>query len=145
MKDSIKQLILNQRAKQLQKLKLLKKLHEKKKRSNDEEINDLKLKIAKDMMAAHNKGDQNLCKPSNPRADVDKYCNRVFSEDPGLNSDCKDMDQFCYMCCENEFGAVHASERRECFSMCENSKPAGGSWVWVPESNQVKARRRRRL
>jgi len=49
------------------------------------------------------------------------------------------------MCCETEYGAIHASERRECFAMCENSKPAGGSWIWVPESNQVKNRRRRRL
>jgi len=67
-------------------------LHDKKKRANDDEINDLKLKIAKDMMAAHNKGDMNLCKPTTPRAEVDLYCNRNFDTDPGLNQDCKDMD-----------------------------------------------------
>jgi len=90
------------------KIKIMKKLHDKKKRSNDDDINELKLKMAKSMLASHNKGDMNNCKPSNPRQEVDKYCNRVFDTDVGLNKDCKDMDQFCYMCCENEFGTAQA-------------------------------------
>jgi len=45
------------------KIKVLKKLHDKKKRANEDDINDIKLKIAKTMLASHNKGDMELCKP----------------------------------------------------------------------------------
>jgi len=46
------------------KIKVLKKLHDKKARANEDDINDIKLKIAKTMLAAHNKGDMELCKPT---------------------------------------------------------------------------------
>lgn len=39
------------------KIKVMKKLHDKKKRANEGDINDLKLKMAKAMLASHNKGD----------------------------------------------------------------------------------------
>ncbi len=39
------------------KLKVMKKLHDKKKRANDDDVNELKLKLAKAMLASHNKGD----------------------------------------------------------------------------------------
>lgn len=67
------------------KLKVMKKLHDKKKRANDDDVNELKLKMAKAMLASHNKGDMNLCKPTNERKEIDKYCNKIFDTDPGLN------------------------------------------------------------
>jgi hypothetical protein len=42
----------------------MKKLHDKNKRANEDDINDIKTKIANSMMASHNKGDMELCKPT---------------------------------------------------------------------------------
>lgn len=42
----------------------MKKLHDRSKRSNADDINDIKTKIANTMMNSHNKGDMELCKPT---------------------------------------------------------------------------------
>lgn len=89
------------------KIKILKKLHDKKKRSNDDDINDIKLKIAKTMLASHNKGDGNLCKPNQSKGEMQRYCDSNFDTDINLNKDCKDVEEFCYMCCENEYGSAY--------------------------------------
>jgi len=41
------------------------------------------------------------------------------------------------MCCENEIGLKFPTERSECVSKCGNNNK-GGSWIWVPDANQVK-------
>lgn len=29
------------------------------------------------------------------------------------------MDDFCYICCENEFGRMHQDKREDCYVMCD--------------------------
>jgi len=58
-------------------------------------------------------------------------------------NDCKNPNQYCYICCENEFGETHADEREKCFEKCAglNSESSDdksqGNWVWVPRLNKV--------
>jgi len=94
--------------------------------------------MAKDAMAANKLGDITKCDPNQPKANKDRYCNIEFDDDPGMNQDCKDPEDFCFLCCENEAGVKHMEERNECFKKCDR-KPKGGNWIWVPEANAVKA------
>jgi len=71
------------------------------------------------------------------------YCDANFITDYIMNSDCKDEEQFCYICCENEFGNMFLVKREECYDMCDESSKPGkkkkasstkitdGKWVWV--------------
>jgi hypothetical protein len=41
------------------------------------------------------------------------------------------------MCCENEIGLKHPTERNACIAKCDGGAKKGGNWVWVPEANEV--------
>jgi hypothetical protein len=55
-----------------------------------------------------------------------------------LNKDCKDPENFCMMCCENEIGLKFIDARNACIKKCGEKNHKGGNWVWVPEANQIK-------
>jgi len=117
---------------------MMKKLADKKRRAAAGAMQDMRLTMAKKAIAAVKMGDASLCKPSNPTADKIKYCNSNFDTDPDLNRDCKDPEQYCMMCCENEIGLKYAFERAQCLKECGTMKKNLGNWVWVPQSNEIK-------
>jgi len=59
-------MILNQRAQASKKIEMMKKLANRKKRASDDEIQELRVKMAKDAMAAAKLGDITKCDPKNP-------------------------------------------------------------------------------
>lgn len=65
-------------------------------------------------MAAAKVGDATKCSPSVPAAEKNKYCNTEFDTEPDMNKDCKNPEDYCMMCCENEIGVKHIKERGEC-------------------------------
>jgi len=111
MKGNIKNMILNQRAQASKKLEMMKKLAGRKKRAADDEIQALRIQMAKTAMAASKLGDISKCDPKNPTELKNTYCNREFDDDPNLNQDCKDPESYCFICCENEAGVKHVQER----------------------------------
>ena len=48
-----------------------------------------------------------------------KYCELNFSTDYEKFKDCKIDENFCYVCCENEFGDLHVVERDKCYNKCD--------------------------
>ena len=94
------------------------------------------MKIASEMFHARKKGNSSECSPTNLPENKEKYCDKYFNDDIHNNRDCKDPDEFCFMCCENEFGQLWGKERDNCFAMCDDNKPKG-NWVWVPHGNQI--------
>jgi len=49
------------------------------------------------------------------------------------NMDCRDPENFCYVCCENEYGNMYLKMRDTCYNMCDNLAQkdlSGGDWVW---------------
>jgi len=32
----------------------------------------------------------------------------------------ENREDFCYICCENEFGKMHQDKREKCYTMCDN-------------------------
>jgi hypothetical protein len=45
----------------------------------------MRIKMAKEAMAAVKKGDITKCDPANPKAEKTKYCNEEFDSDPDMN------------------------------------------------------------
>lgn len=89
--------------------------------------------VAADVLKSHRKGDMSRCMTKD-NDQICKYCEEVFKEDAQAMSDCKDQENFCFMCCENEFGSFYQSDKEKCMDQCDDNS-AKGSWVWVPSSN----------
>lgn len=66
MKGNIKNMVMNQRATSSKKIAMMKKLADKNKRAGAGQLQDLRIKMAKEAMAAAKVGDLKLCNPSNP-------------------------------------------------------------------------------
>lgn len=64
MKGNIKSMIMNQRASASKKIELMKKMHDKSKRSALNDIQEMRVKMAKEAIAASKLGDLKHCKPS---------------------------------------------------------------------------------
>jgi hypothetical protein len=105
----------------------------------ENELNSLRMKMAQDMLQANKNGDIEKCKAG--KSDKDKravYCNTRFMDDFIRNGDCKSDENFCYMCCESEFGNMFIDRREACYNMCdlpkkkEKKKGGNGPWMWTP-------------
>ena len=66
------------------------------------------------MKKSYKKGDKKNCEPAKPTTFKDEYCNKNFNTDPDENEDCKDKDQYCLICCDNEFGSFTNDDRIAC-------------------------------
>ena len=69
--------------------------------------------------------------------EVETYCTNNFNDDFAKLENCKDPKNFCYTCCENEFGEVHVKLRDSCYKKCDGANKGegndSGKWVWSPE------------
>ena len=107
-----------------------------------QQIQLIRSEVAEEIMNANKKGNQKIC--SDLRQDIPKiaeYCDRNFSNDYNKNISCKDPSNFCYTCCENEFGNMYISNRDDCQSMCDDldkSELMDGDWVWRSELDERK-------
>lgn len=102
---------------------LLEKMRKKSKMDKsklESEIKSLRNKISAGIMIANKNGSIDTCRDG--KVDKDKrvkYCDSNFVDDFVNNSDCKLDDEFCYLCCETEFGNSHMDKREKCYSMCD--------------------------
>lgn len=64
MKGNLKNMIMNQRATASKKIAMMKKLADKEKRAGEGDIQNLRVKMAKEAMQAAKLGDYKLCDPS---------------------------------------------------------------------------------
>ena len=143
LKDEIKNLIMRKRSEQSKRIEIMKKMGDRRKRDIYNQINELQMKMAKDMLKAEKNVNSSLCDPAvNNKESMNEYCNSNINDDPSMNKDCKDPDNFCYICCELEVGIFYVAKRDACMGKCNKGKKQDkGNWVWVPESNKVKRRR----
>jgi len=100
-----------------------------------QQIQMIRAEMAKEIMISNKRGNQDLCRDG--RNDVTKikdYCDRNISEDYVKNSACKEPQNFCYSCCEAEFGNMFIAERDDCQTMCDDLDKedlSKGDWVWT--------------
>ncbi len=84
-----------------------------------QELQSLRDKMAMDQMKANKIGDISTCTKGKLEIEYRVlYCDKNFPDDFINNRDCK-SDEFCYMCCEQEFGNFHLDRRELCYNMCD--------------------------
>ena len=129
-------------------------------------LKQIRSKMSKEIMLANKNGNLETCRKAKTNADLkEQYCNENFVDDWSRNADCK-SDDFCYICCENEYGAMFVTQRDNCYKMCDGKEkkpepvpepsPAKvrellenppeepindnlGKWVWAPKEKQAPA------
>jgi hypothetical protein len=139
------------------------KLQSKSKNQNlSAKLKQIRTKMSKEIMLANKNGNLETCRKGRLNVDFrESYCNENFIDDWSRNSDCKG-DEFCYVCCETEFGAMYVTQRDNCYKMCdfkpkkkieplkvssrsiradietdftklEPTDDGSGKWVWAPK------------
>ncbi len=130
--------------------KLISKMRKKaarKKADLEQKLKGIRSKMAKEILLANKEGDIRNCMKGKKDLDFrENYCNQNFVEDYVNNSACKSNEDFCYTCCEHEFGSTYRGKRNHCYKICdEKEKPKDAkkqvqlakgpafSWLWAPQ------------
>jgi hypothetical protein len=96
--------------------------------------------MAKSLMNANRFGDWKLCRDARGhKAKIVKYCDANFIDNFVKNQQCKDPEDFCYVCCENEYGNMYIKQRDKCYDMCDalsKKDLSSGEWKWVEDEKK---------
>jgi len=117
------------------KLAEIKKKALRRKRMIEQQISLIRGEMAKNLLNANKFGSIEICRTSNNHViKVKDYCDANFITNYMKNVNCKEMDNFCYICCENEFGNMYMRDRDKCYTMCDDMVKKdleGGDWIWT--------------
>jgi len=78
--------------------------------------------MANKLLSENKSGDKDKCNPAQSEAERKSYCKAIPDNAPNLIADCMSgtVWDFCYACCDNEFGKIHELERKDCEkSVCD--------------------------
>jgi len=139
------------------KIELMKQKAKARAQALNDQLSQIRTQMSKDIILANRNGDLNICKKGKKDHDFrESYCNQAFVDDWVRNSECKSDEDWCYTCCEHEFGSNFVSQRDNCYDMCDRKvHPVGfvkfpqvngaaifkpntplkgdGHWVWAPK------------
>jgi len=117
------------------KIQLMKNKAKARQQQLNQELTLLRSKMSKEIILANRNGNWRNCQKGKHDNDYrETYCNNAFPEDWYKNSDCKADSDFCYACCENEFGLNFVTQRDNCYDMCDQ-KPKPKEIVKFPVVN----------
>jgi len=121
--------------------KTLEEIRRKAKRRNrllDMQLQKLRGAMAQSLLSANKLGSSLTCKEKRGnKIKMQEYCNINFSNNFAKNVDCMNHEDFCYVCCENEFGNMYLKERDKCYDMCDllaKQDLKNGEWMWVEDN-----------
>jgi hypothetical protein len=120
----------------------MRKLAQRKKARLAQELQAVRYQMANDMNNMYKDGDMAKCKTAmaSPQ-NRDAYCGVSFPDDYLKFNNCKSEDQdFCPICCENEFGNMHMDKRQVCIdTLCTVAPPTPetGRWVWAGDNHDI--------
>lgn len=118
-RDHAKKKITNARNKLKLTIQKMRRKTKTKQQKLSQKLQFIRAKMSKEIMLANKNGNMANCRRGKHDADYrEKYCDENYSEDWATNSDCKGED-FCNICCENEFGAMFVTNRDNCYKMCD--------------------------
>ena len=100
----------------------LRKKQERKAAQLKGEIMTIRAKIAEKLKQVNKVGNKDQCKNGLSDQARENYCQENFTDNYVKFTDCKDASSFCYVCCENEFGDLHITERDSCYAQCDRTK-----------------------
>ena len=143
LKDEASRQIIIKRNDMKEKILSMRRKNERKKNMLKQKLITVRSEIAENLQVVSKSGSKGICKDS--KDDVTKindYCENNFFDNYNNLVDCKDKSSFCYVCCENEFGAIHVGERDDCYNMCDSQITPldlkdNGRWHWDAEINQI--------
>lgn len=83
-------------------------------------IENLKKDISKNLIRASKKGNFEECDPERDQNQILNYCKVNYDNDGFKMAECVKNDNFCYMCCEAEYGELHLELRNNCYTKCND-------------------------
>ncbi len=120
IKDEAKRQIEFKRNQIKEKISIMRQKNKRKLEQMQNDIINVRVETAGKVQKFSKNGDESKCRDSN---DADTYCSAEFVDNYTKLMDCKDKNQFCYICCDNEFGEMHMKERNDCYkNMCEKKE-----------------------
>lgn len=126
-----------------EKMDKLKRAAERKRKEARKSVTEIRTKMAGLLMNDNKVGNYTLCNPKQSDVIRNDYCTKNFQNDPDQNRDCTtSSEDFCYVCCENEFGRNKMDLRDRCYKLCDDvsdgtDKNGKGFWTFVPSTNTV--------
>jgi len=107
-------MIQSMRAKQFEKMRVMQLIADKKFKEQKNKANQMKIGMAAKLLKAYEKGNKDTCASKDTKV-IEAYCNKKYADNPANNQACKVPADFCFFCCEREFGAMRMTERKECY------------------------------
>ena len=135
--------IQNARAQFKQRMDKMKRAAERKRKEAKKQLLEVRTSMAEIVVNDNKMGDISQCNPTKPEEERKTYCDKQFENEPEKHKDCMlSSNDYCYVCCENEFGRNKQEYRDKCYKLCDNvensSDPKGeGFWTYVPKENQA--------
>jgi hypothetical protein len=137
IKEAASQQVLIRRSQLKNQILQMRKKAERRKARLAKELLNVRNVMAETMGKASKKGDATRClNAQKSQTDRNNYCQASYADDYAGFSNCKEADDFCTLCCDNEFGELNVQDRLNCYkTVC----PAGatdesGKWVWQNKS-----------
>jgi len=151
IKENVRQSILVRRNYLKTYIGKMKKRAERMRNRQRQELQTVRYQMANDMNNLYQSGDMEKCRVAmKSQLNRDTYCGIHFTDDIVKFTECKtEEEDFCYLCCETEFGDLHADRRHECYDkLCARKREhedknfvlgnrSNGRWVWAGEVKKV--------
>ncbi len=103
-----------------EKIVQMRRVAERKKAMLKFQLIKLRQRMAKKLVTSHHKGNMFLC-PQGRDDPVKRndYCEYHFTENYPKFLECKNDYDFCFLCCETEYGNLFPQKREECYKLCD--------------------------
>jgi hypothetical protein len=121
IKAETKKEVENKRLALRKKIDEIKKKAARRKRLIEQDINVVRSQIYQELVDANKNGDSTKCSNAygHPKK-INMYCDANIIDDFNKNLQCKKPINFCYVCCEIEFGNMNIGKRDKCYDLCDD-------------------------
>jgi len=140
LKEEAQQSINIKRQEIKKKLLIMKKRNKRKLASLKGELMSLRTEVADKLQKVSRAGNSEKCTSAFGNEEKQKsYCEDNFNTDFNKLVECKNNENFCYTCCENEYGELYVKNRDGCYNQCDklkngdNKSASTGKWVYSPK------------
>lgn len=116
--------VLKRRNKLKETIQKIRKKSEMKRNQLTQKLFEVRTSIANEIGKAYKQGSKSKCIVANDSTTGrNNYCVAQFSEDFSFMEYCKNSDDFCEICCNNEFGDMFGGEKEACIKeVCKLKK-----------------------
>lgn len=113
--------IQESRKKFKEKIAKMKRAADRKRRETRTKIEAIRTTMAENVITDNYVGNVKNCNPLKSIVERSLYCEKSFKNDLDKNKDChQSAGDFCYVCCENEFGKNKEELRDRCYKLCDD-------------------------